>query len=303
MCAVGLVLSALEPILGGSRGGVCVPLEQADLMRRLTVGHLRLYPGLASMKVRVLGCSGGIGGVRLRTTSLLVDRDILIDAGTGVGDLTLLELAAVDHVFLTHAHLDHIACLPLLIDSVADLRQAPLNIYGAPAVLETLRRHIFNWQVWPDFTQIPEPSRPALRFQPVEVGEVLDFAGRRICPLPVDHTVPALAYHLDSGEASLVFSGDTGPCPQFWVNVAGIGNLRHLLVECAFPDQQRDLAVLSRHLCPALLAEGLAAVPEGVEIHITHLKPGLAETTMAEIRRGLKSRNPRMLQTDRVIEF
>ena len=44
------------------------------------------------MKLRVLGCSGGIGGRHLRTTSLLVDNDILIDAGTGVGDVSLAEL-------------------------------------------------------------------------------------------------------------------------------------------------------------------------------------------------------------------
>ncbi|MBL8235616.1 MAG: hypothetical protein JNL98_44410, partial [Bryobacterales bacterium] len=52
------------------------------------------------MKVRVLGCSGGIGGANLRTTSMLVDRDILIDAGTGVGDLSLAEAtAAIDAAF------------------------------------------------------------------------------------------------------------------------------------------------------------------------------------------------------------
>ena len=43
------------------------------------------------MQLKVLGCSGGIGG-SLRTTSCLLDHDILIDAGTGVGDLTLAEL-------------------------------------------------------------------------------------------------------------------------------------------------------------------------------------------------------------------
>ena len=34
------------------------------------------------MRLRVLGCSGGIGGRHLRTTSYLLDSDILIDAGT-----------------------------------------------------------------------------------------------------------------------------------------------------------------------------------------------------------------------------
>jgi ribonuclease BN (tRNA processing enzyme) len=66
------------------------------------------------MRIRILGCSGGIGGRQFRTTSILVDNDILIDCGTGVADLSIAELAQVDHVFLTHSHMDHIACLPLI---------------------------------------------------------------------------------------------------------------------------------------------------------------------------------------------
>ena len=40
------------------------------------------------MKVRVLGCSGAIAK-DCRTTSFLIGDSILLDAGTGVGDLTL----------------------------------------------------------------------------------------------------------------------------------------------------------------------------------------------------------------------
>ena len=62
------------------------------------------------MQIRILGCSGGVSA-NLRTTSLLVDGDVLIDAGTGVGDLSLEEMSRIQHVFLTHSHLDHIAIL------------------------------------------------------------------------------------------------------------------------------------------------------------------------------------------------
>lgn len=79
------------------------------------------------MKLRSLGCAGGIGG-ELRTTSFLIDDDILIDAGTGLGELSLVELAAIDHVFITHAHLDHIACLPIMVDSVARQRKKALTV-------------------------------------------------------------------------------------------------------------------------------------------------------------------------------
>ena len=163
------------------------------------------------MKIRILGWSGGIGGRHLRTTSILVDHDILIDCGTGVADLSIAELAQIDHVFLTHSHMDHIACLPLMADTVGDMRNRPLIVHALPATEEILRAHVFNWAIWPDFTEIPTPERPCLRFEPIAVGQVVDLQqGRRLVPLPANHAVPAVAYQLDSGRASLVFSGDTG---------------------------------------------------------------------------------------------
>ncbi len=122
------------------------------------------------MKLRVLGCSGGIGGRHHRTTSFLVDHDILIDAGTGVGELSIAELAGIDHVFLTHCHLDHIANLPMMIDAVADRRSKPLLVYGTEAVLDSLRRHIFNWEIWPDFASVPSAERAFMHYRPLVIG-------------------------------------------------------------------------------------------------------------------------------------
>ena len=113
------------------------------------------------MKLKILGCSGGIGGC-LRTTSMLLDEDILIDAGTGVGELSIEELAAVDHVFVTHSHMDHIGCLPLIVDTVGCMRPRPLTVHATQATLDLLRTHIFNWKVWPDFSLIPSRSEPYL---------------------------------------------------------------------------------------------------------------------------------------------
>ena len=255
------------------------------------------------MKVRVLGCSGGIGGGHLRTTAFLVDQDILIDCGTGVGELTLSQLARVDHVFLTHAHLDHVACLPLLLDTAGDMRDQPLTVHAEAATIESLRRHIFNWAIWPDFTEIPSPSAPYLRFQALSVGAAVEIDERRITALPANHTVPAVAYQLDSGTGSLVYSGDTGPCPEFWATVNRIGNLRHLIVETAFSNRERQLAMMSKHLCPSLLAEQMASLQRHAEIHITHLKPGQARLTMQELEECIGEFRPRMLENDQLFEF
>jgi len=255
------------------------------------------------MELRVLGCSGGIGGAAQRTTALLIDHDILIDAGSGVGDLSVDALRQIDHVFLTHAHLDHIAFLPLLVDTVAGMRQAALNVHAPAAVIAALRQHVFNDAIWPDFSRIPSAQAPFMCFHELSPGQVLRFGDREISPLPVAHTVPAVAYRIDSGQASLVFSGDTGPHEPFWQAVNAIDNLRILIIECAFPDADRWLAELSRHYCPSMLAEELPKLERPCDLYITHLKPGQAETTMAEIGACLDRFSPRMLCNGQVLTF
>lgn len=254
------------------------------------------------MRLEVLGCSGGIGG-DLRTTAFLVDEDVLIDAGTGVGDLSLSAMSKVDHIFVTHSHLDHIACIPLLLDSVGGMRDRAVTVYGSAATLEVLREHIFNWRVWPDFTTIPDVRHPYLRYEILELGESMLLGNRRITPIPANHVVPTVGYHLDSGAGSLAFTGDTTSNDALWEYLKRVANLRYLIVETAFPDEDRELAVASKHLCPALLADELQHLPYRTEILITHLKPGAAELTMREIRQCAGPFQPRMLQHREVLIF
>ncbi len=255
------------------------------------------------MKLRILGCSGGISN-SLRTTSMLLDHDVLIDAGTGVGDLSLSELSRIDHIFVTHSHLDHTACIPLLVDSVYPIRDKPLTVYATSETLEILQEHMFNWKLWPDFAQIPNSHRgPSLRYQAIEVGRTLTLNGRQITALPAEHTVPAVGYRLDSGDASLVFSGDTTTNDALWEVVNRIDNLRYLIIETAFSDAEKNLAVVSKHLCPSMLAEELLKLKRNPEIYITHLKPGEMELTMSQIAAAVRGFKPIMLKNGHVFDF
>jgi ribonuclease BN (tRNA processing enzyme) len=255
------------------------------------------------MKVRILGCSGGIGGRHLRTTSMLVDHDILIDAGTGVADLSLAELATIDHVFITHSHLDHIASLPLMIDSIAEMRDKPVTVYATDATLEILRNHIFNWAIWPDFSEISIREVAVMQYRAIRVGENICFGERRITAVPAEHTVPAVGYHLDSGSGSLVFTGDTTINDAFWPVINKIANLRYLIIETAFSNQEKRLAAMSKHLCPSMLGEELARLERTAKIYISHLKPGQIELIMSEIEECAGDFNPKMLQNNKVFEF
>lgn len=241
------------------------------------------------MQIRVLGCSGGIGDGR-HTTSLLVDDDVLIDAGSGVTQLTHAELVRIDHLFITHAHLDHVLALPLMLDSVAAERDRALLVHALPEVVEVLKGHLFNWQLWPDFTRIPTPEAPSMRYAPIAVGATVQLGPRRITAIPAHHTVHAAGY-LVSGEAgSLLFSGDTDSHDALWEIANDTPNLRHLVVETSFPNRMQGIAHASRHYCPRTLAPDLARYHGKARIWITHLKPGGEAEIMQEIVQAAPAR-------------
>jgi ribonuclease BN (tRNA processing enzyme) len=238
------------------------------------------------MKIRVLGCSGAIAAGN-RTTAFLLDHDVLIDAGTGVGDLSLSEMAQIDHILLTHSHLDHVLGVALLADSVMRKRRRhrrpPIQVHALPATLDALRRHLFNGTIWPDFTRLPSAESPVLKLLPIAIGEVLSLGERRIDVLPAEHSVPAVGYAVHAPAGAWVFTGDTGPNPALWEHLAGI-DVAHLVIETAFGEDEAELAAVSAHLCPSTLAIELAAAPPRAAVHITHVKPGELDTVLNEVK-------------------
>src|SRR6185369_14699528 len=251
-----------------------------------------------TMKIRVVGCSGGIGG-SLRTTSFLIDDDVLLDAGTGVGDLSLEALAKIDHIFVSHSHLDHVTSIPFLVDTVCWMRGSPITVYGIKEVLDILRAHLFNWKIWPDFTQIPDADNPFMAYREIKVGETVELrGGRRFTPIPANHTVPAVGYLVDNGRNALVFSGDTATNDALWKVVNKTQNLKYLIIETAFSNKERDIAMASRHLCPQMLAEELEKMQGMPQVFITHLKPGEGALTMKEVSEAAGRWRPRMLENN-----
>lgn len=262
------------------------------------------------MRVRVLGCSGAIAQ-GCRTTAFLIDDDTLVDAGTGVGDLRIEEMLQIQHVLLTHAHLDHVAALPLMLDAVAARRlasgAAPLQVHALPGTIAALRAHIFNEVIWPDFSRIPSDRAPLIRFVPFELGEVVQLSGKCVEVLPAVHTVPAVGFAIgrEASGPHWVFSGDTGRNPAFWRRVNEL-NVAQLVIETAFSNGEAELAQKSQHLAPVLLAEELRHIGPGCSypIHITHTKPAETEQIAEEVRRigSGEGRDIRWLSAGQVFE-
>ena len=257
---------------------------------------------MTTTQIKVLGCSGGIGG-NMRTTSLLVDEDVLIDAGTGVGDLSLAALLKIDHIFITHAHLDHIACVPLLLDTIMGMRQQPITLHALPAVINALKTHIFNWVIWPDFNAIPNSENPYLVYQAINVGDTVKVNHKTITALPANHVVPALGYQINNDAASLVFTGDTAGSAEFCQIVNKVNNLKVLIIETAFSNAESHLAAVSKHFSPSTLALELAQIKNQPLVYITHLKPGEDATIMQEIANNPATQHCKALQHQQVFSL
>lgn len=255
------------------------------------------------MRVRVLGCSGGIYR-DTATTSFLIDDDILIDAGTGVCALTLAEMQRIRHIFITHSHLDHVTSIPLLADTLFDeLVGQPLVVYALPETIKALQSHIFNWIIWPDFSELPHKGDGVLRFQTMEAGNMLELSGRRIEMISVNHTVPAVAYRLQTGSRSFAFSGDTTSNDSFWAGLNKHDALDLLFVESAFADRDLELAKKAFHYCPQLLAKDLPKLKHRPKVCITHLKPGCEREIMQQCREAMPEWNLQQLRTGDVFEL
>jgi ribonuclease BN (tRNA processing enzyme) len=238
------------------------------------------------MNIRVLGCSGGIGA-ELRTTSLLLGEEILIDAGTGICELSLEQLRRIRHIFVTHSHLDHITGIPLLVDTIFDTLETPLTVHGRRETLRALREHVFNDVIWPDFNRIPNHSAPVLRYQEMVPGEQRTIGECTLEMIPVNHAVPAAGYRLTCGEGTLAFSGDTTTNDEFWGALNRHPGLDVLVVEAAFPNRDLELSRLAQHYCPSLLSADLLKLKHRPRVYITHLKPGAEQEIMEECRAAI----------------
>lgn len=233
---------------------------------------------------------------------MLIDDDVLLDAGTGIGDLAIDDLGSIRHVFLTHSHLDHVAGLPMLIDSIfADAIDSPLTVYGRDETIEAIRAHIFNDVIWPDFSVLPDAGNPVLRFSPCNPGDTVRVGHRDFHAIDVAHTVPSIGYTVQNSGGVFAVSGDTKTNRTLWPVLNACDDLAALVIEVSFPNERAELADVAGHYCPATLSRDLERLAHDPEIWLTGMKPGEEDRIYSQVLAAVPDRHIRMLSQGSVI--
>ena len=234
---------------------------------------------------------------------MLVDDDVLLDAGTGIGDLALEDLRSIRHVFLTHAHLDHIAGLPMLVDCIfTDEVDVPVTVYARKETLDAIKAHLFNWVIWPDFAKLPNEENPILRYQECNPGDTITINHRDFHAVDVEHSVPSLGYTVQNSGGVFAVSGDTRTNETLWPVLNACDDLQVLVIEVSFPNEREKLATESGHYCPTTMCRDLERLRHDPEIWLTGMKPGEEERILEQVVEAAPGKNIRMLSRGTVID-
>jgi ribonuclease BN (tRNA processing enzyme) len=243
------------------------------------------------VNIRILGCHGSdallqpaTGPHTCNTCGFLLNGTLLLDAGTVATKLSLSEQKQIRHIILSHLHFDHIKGLPTLADNLSEEMNAPIVVAAIPEVVHGLQRHIFNTDVYPDFFKIPTPERPTLTPSYLKPGNVYSFSGVDVMPILVNHTVPTTGFIVQDGSSAFVYSGDTYSTDELWHEARQIPHLKTVFIECSFPNSMSELARMSKHLTPALLAQEFRKLDrDDISLHAYHLKPAYKDEILRDL--------------------
>lgn len=233
------------------------------------------------MKLKILGC-GGSESPDIHPPAFLLDDFLLLDAGVISALLSPQAQQKISHILLSHAHHDHVRGLPSFFDNlIVAGQQEAVKVIAGEETLRAVSAHLFNNEIWPDFSRLPTLEKPILRWQSIETGQDLHLGEYVISAFVVNHSVPTLAFRIQHQDVSLFYASDMGPTPNLWRQ---IGQPSALIIEVSFPNQLEELALKTGHLTPTLMAAELALLPQRPpQIFVTHLKTFHAAQILEEI--------------------
>jgi ribonuclease BN (tRNA processing enzyme) len=235
------------------------------------------------MKVQLLGSSVQDTPRRQFVSSCLINNIIAVDAGCLGFHGSLPEQEAIRHVFLTHSHADHTASLPIFVENVWTPTDDCPRIYGSVETLDSVRKHMFNDVMWPDFVALSSSMPPFLRLCPLQDEVAVDAEGLAVTPVRVNHIVPTFGYVISDGASAIIIAADSGPTTRLWEVAHQTPGLRAIFLEACFPNSLKSLAEDSLHLTPEMFCQEVAKMPSGITIVAVHIKVRYREQVVREL--------------------
>ena len=258
------------------------------------------------MKLQLLPSSFEAQGTASRRQHLacfIIDDCVALDAGSLALAANDTQRENVRDIVLTHAHLDHIAGLPLFVDDLFAALEEPIVVHATAPVVEIMERDIFNWDVYPRFSELENDAGSVLRYKVFAAGDEFSVRHLRFKSIAVNHKVPTVGFVIGDGAAKIAFTGDTAEMDAFWEIVNAEENLSALLIECAFPDELESLARASHHLTPTLLRAELDKFERReCPVYVINIKPMYCETVSRQIK-NLGAENLEILRVGEVYQW
>ena len=237
-------------------------------------------------KITILGAQGS-RSENAFTTCIQVTQNTLIDAGNIMHALGE-KASHINKIFFSHAHLDHIVDSAFLIDNSFANRTEPLYLYGLPQTIKALKTHIFNWEIWPDFSEInlTQSESPAVIYVELELYKRYEIEnGIFLTPIPANHSVPCCGYLIQNSEGAILYSGDTFKNSELWDFINKHDSIKALIIDVSFPNKFAKIAEVSKHLTPQFLHEELRQLErKDIKIYINHLKPFYNSQIVSELK-------------------
>jgi 3',5'-cyclic-nucleotide phosphodiesterase len=229
------------------------------------------------MKLTVIGCHGG-ETPKHRTSAFILDGRLAIDAGSLTSGMDLEDQLALEAAIVSHAHLDHIRDLATIADNRCQggkVGPLALPIGATKETIATLKKHFFNNKLWPDFSRIPSPELPTIRWIELPIEKPVKISRYTVKAIRVSHTIEAAALLVSGADGSLLYSGDTGPTDRLWEVLRDVNDLKAILMEVSFPNREQKVATLSGHHTPKTLAIDLKKLerPKDIPTVLFHMKP------------------------------